>query len=125
MATLPELVATPVTLTIKGNTFVGKPLTLLKVAELLSGLETVKTEKGEAYANVLSTVRFIAAFLTNAGYEGVTDDYVAELINGEAADTLTAAIGQIGGFDPKVPTGEPSSPESSTEPVGAPAPLEA
>lgn len=121
MATLPELVATPVTITLKGNTFTGIPLTLLKVADVLSGIESVKTEKGEGYANVLSTVRFVGMFLTQAGYENVNDDYVARLINGEDAEVLTAAINQIGGFDPKAPTGEPSLSESSTEPVGDPA----
>ena len=124
MATLPELVATPVTITLKGHEFTAKPLTVLQNAEIGSSIDRLTTEKGEGYAVTYTTVKFIEGFLKSE-YPDVTEDYVAELISGESSEVLADIVKRIGRFDPKVPTGVPSSPDLSTEPAGLPTPSEA
>ena len=131
MATLPELVSTPVTIAIKGHEFTAKPLTLLSLAEVYSDIEKIRETKSASYANILNTIRFVKAFVlktvdTEEDRLKVTDEYIAELINGLASESIKDLLTNIGAIDPKVPpTGGDSSPESATEPAGVPTPSQA
>ena len=117
MATLPELVATPIDFVLKGNTYSVKPLTILEIAEATSEMSRTEAERGKIYSDTHGMV-YLFFLSMRKTYPEVTLEYVAELLSGEKAEDLADVVNKIGGLVPKVLTGEESSPTLPVPPDG-------